>query len=69
MRKTSIREYTSQKMCLFKTDKMVDNKGIVRSTKEVKDPFVRKSLYILIADYIDRLNKIDISTWTVNEVV
>ena len=27
---------------------MVDNKGIVRSTKEVKDPFVRKSLYILI---------------------
>ncbi len=36
---------------------MVDNKGIVRSTKEVKDPFVRKSLYILIADYIDRLNK------------
>ena len=48
---------------------MVDNKGIVRSTKEVKDPFVRKSLYILIADYIDRLNKIDISTWTVNEGV
>lgn len=33
---------------------MVDNKGIVRSTKEVKDPFVRKSLYILIADFIDR---------------
>lgn len=31
----------------MKTDKMVDNKGIVKSTKEVKDPFVRKSLDIL----------------------
>ena len=50
----------------MKTDKMVDNKGIVKSTKEVKDPFVRKSLDILIADYIDRLNKVDISTWSVN---
>ena len=53
----------------MKTDKMVDNKGIVKSTKEVKDPFVRKSLDILIADYIDRLNKIDTSTWTVQDVV
>lgn len=61
---------THHRKCAYlKTDKMVDNKGIVRSTKEVKDPFVRKSLYILIADYIDRLNKIDISTWTVNEVM
>ena len=53
----------------MKTDKMVDNKGIVKSTKEVKDPFVRKSLDILIADYIDRLNKVDASTWTVRDVV
>ena len=53
----------------MKTDKMVDNKGIVKSTKEVKDPFVRKSLDILIADYIDRLNKVDTSTWTVQDVV
>lgn len=61
---------THHRKCAYlKTDKMVDIKGIVRSTKEVKDPFVRKSLYILIADYIDRLNKIDISTWTVNEVM
>ena len=53
----------------MKTDKMVDNKGIVKSTKEVKDPFVRKSLDILIADYIDRLNKVDTSTWTAQDVV
>ena len=48
---------------------MVDNKGIVKSTKEVKDPFVRKSLDTLVADYVDRLNKVDTSSWTVQEVV
>lgn len=53
----------------IKTDKMVDNKGIVKSTKEVKDPFVRKSLDTLVADYVDRLNKVDTSSWTVQEVV
>ena len=53
----------------MKTDKMVDNKGIVKSTKEVKDPFVRKSLDIQIADYIDRLNKVETSTWTAQEIV
>lgn len=53
----------------MKTDKMVDNKGLVKSTKEIKDPFVKKELDILITEYIDRLNKVDISTWTVHEVV
>lgn len=53
----------------MKTDKMVDYKGIVKSTKEVKDPYVRKYCDMLIADYIDRLNKVDFSTWTVREVV
>lgn len=48
---------------------MVDNKGFVKSTKEVKDPYIRKSLDILIIDYIDRLNKVDTSKWSVQDVV
>ena len=54
---------------LMKTDKMVDSKGIVKSTKEVKDPFVRKACDLLITDYIDRLNKVDTSTWSAQDVV
>ena len=53
----------------MKTDKMVDSKGIVKSTKEVKDPFVRKACDLLITDYIDRLNKVDTSTWSAQDVV
>lgn len=64
-----IRVIHHRESVFMKTDKMVDNKGIVKSTKEIKDPFVRKALDILIADYIDRLNKIDTSTWTAQEVV
>ncbi len=56
--------------CAFmKTDKMVDNKGIVKSTKEVKDPFVRKACDLLIIDYIERLNKVDTTTWTAKDIV
>lgn len=53
----------------IKTDKLVDYKGIVKSTKEVKDPFVRKACDLLIIDYIDRLNKVDTSTWSAQDVV
>lgn len=64
-----IRVIHQRQIAYIKTDKMVDNKGIVKSTKEIKDPFVRKSLDIIITDYIDRLNKVDSSTWSVQEVV
>ena len=60
-----IRVIHQRQIAYIKTDKMVDNKGIVKSTKEIKDPFVRKSLDIIITDYIDRLNKVDSSTWSV----
>ena len=64
-----IRVIHHRECAYIKTEKMVDNKGIVKSTKEVKDPFVRKSLDNLITDYIDRLNKVDIKTWTIQEVI
>ncbi len=53
----------------LKTEKIVDNKGLNKSTKEVKDPFVRKELDKVIVNYIDRLNKVDTSAWTVHDVV
>lgn len=64
-----IRVTHQRKLVYIKTDKMVDNKGFVKSTKEVKDPYIRKSLDILIIDYIDRLNKVDTSKWSVQDVV
>lgn len=64
-----IRVIHHRESAFMKTDKMVDSKGIVKSTRDIKDPFVRKSCDILITDYIDRLNKVDTSTWTVQEVV
>ena len=64
-----IRVIHHRESAFMKTDKMVDNKGIVKSTKEIKDPFVRKACDILIIDYIDRLNKVDISTWSAQDIV
>lgn len=64
-----IRVIHHRSSAFMKTDKMVDSKGIVKSTKEIKDPFVRKACDILIIDYIDRLNKVDISTWSAQDIV
>ena len=64
-----IRVIHHRESAFMKTDKMVDNKGIVKTTKEVKDPFVRKACDLLITDYIDRLNKVDTSTWSAQDVV
>ena len=64
-----IRVIHQRQSMFIKTDKMVDNKGIIKKTKDIKDPFVKKALDIQIADYVDKLNKVDISTWTVQEVV
>ena len=64
-----IRVIHHRKSAFMKTDKMVDNKGIVKTTKEVKDPFVRKACDLLITDYIERLNKVETSTWSAQDIV
>lgn len=56
------------KIAYMRTDKVVDKKGITKD-KGVKDPFVLQYCTNKIAEYIDMLNKKDISTWTVKEVV
>lgn len=52
----------------IKTDKIVDQKGIGKN-KEVKDPFVLQYTTNKIAYFVEILNKVDISSWNVHEVV
>lgn len=64
-----IRVTHNRQTVYIKTDKVVDNKGLSKTTKEIKDPFVRKHCDIVIADYIDRLNKMDTKYWNIQDVV
>ena len=52
----------------IKTDKMITKKELSKS-KEIKDPFVLNWCSERILEFNDRLNKKDISRWTVAEVV
>lgn len=52
----------------IKTDKMVTKKDITK-TKEIKDPYVLSWCNGLIVEFNERLNRKDISKWTVAEVV
>lgn len=63
-----IRVTHNRKSAYIKTDKLIDSKGL-NKTGDVKDNFVLKYCLDKIADYIDRLNKVDIEKWAVNDVV
>lgn len=63
-----IRVTHNAKIAYMKTDKVVDKKGITKD-KDIKDPFVMQSCGNIIAHYIEILNKRDIKSWTVKEVV
>ena len=63
-----IRVTHNRKTAFIKTSKMADNKGLVKTTKEIKDPFVRKHCDIIIADYMDRINKVDTTFWSVQDL-
>lgn len=63
-----IRVTHNRKTSYIKTDKIVDAKGFTKS-KDIKDPFVLQSMSILISKYVEMLNKTDISSWSVNEVI
>lgn len=60
---------THQRKALYiKTDKVVDQKGVDKN-KGIKDPYVLQYCSNKISQYMDILNKKDISKWTVDEVV
>lgn len=62
-----IRVTHQRKTFFIKTDKMVSSKGLTKA-KEVKDPFVMQFYILQITDYVERLNKIDIRNWSVQDV-
>lgn len=53
---------------IVKTDKFVSDRGIVKGTKEVKDSFVLESCMSQINKWVEILNKIDITDWSVYQV-
>ena len=63
-----IRVTHQRKAQYIKTDKLVDQKGVDKSNG-IKDPYVMKYCANKISRFVEILNKQDISSWTVDEVV
>lgn len=64
-----IRVTHSKKSMYMKTDKFVNSKGLDAETGNIKDVFVVKYCANKIADYVERLNKVDIVHWTVYDII
>ena len=62
-----IRVTHNRKIGYIKTDKMVNNKGIVGG--EIVDPYVIRYCVDHIISYTERLNKVDTAHWSVQEVI
>lgn len=62
-----IRVTHNRKIGYMKTDKMVNDKGLVGG--EVVDPYVMRYCIDHIIEYTERLNKVDTAHWTVQEVM
>jgi len=63
-----IRVTQNRKRAYIKTSKMVNDKGL-NSKKEVRDPYVVRSLSDTIAEYYNRLNRMNINNWDVKQIV
>ena len=63
-----IRITQNRKKTHVKTDKVVNDKGVVKGTKEVKDSFVLESCMSTINKWVEKLNKVDSKDWTVLQV-
>ena len=63
-----IRVTHQRKAQYIKTDKLVEQKGVDKSNG-IKDPYVMKYCANKISRFVEILNKQDISSWTIDEVV
>lgn len=63
-----IRVTHQRKAQYIKTDKMVDQKGVDKNNG-IKDPFVLQFCANRISRYVENLNKVDISTWSIDDVI
>ena len=63
-----IRVTHNRRQGYIKTDKMITKKDISKS-KDIKDPFVMNYCTERIMEFNERLNRKDISRWTIAQVV
>ena len=63
-----IRVTHNRKVHYIKTDKVVDQKGVAKD-KGIKDPFVLKYCSSQISRYVNVLNNVDVSSWSIDEVI
>ena len=63
-----IRITQNRKKTHVKTDKVVNDKGVVKGTKEVKDSFVLESCMATINKWVEKLNRVDSKDWTVLQI-
>ncbi|MDE7081900.1 MAG: site-specific integrase [Muribaculaceae bacterium] len=57
------------KVGYLKTDKVVWGQGLNEKTREVCDPFVVKELMNEVVRHLERLNRLDVSAWTLPQVM
>lgn len=62
-----IRVTHNRKVGYIKTDKVVDDKRVTKG--EITDPYVLKYSIDKIVTYMERLNRVNIDTWKVSEVI
>lgn len=53
----------------IRTDKIVNDKGINKKNKEVKDPYVLQMCATKVVQMANMLNKVDIRDWSIHDVV
>jgi len=63
-----IRVIHQQKVSYIKTDKIISQNGIDRN-KGIKDPFVLQYCTNIIARYVDAINKVNTTSWTVGNII
>ena len=63
-----IRVVHNRQSSFIRTPWMVDESGVSKKGKDVIDPFVSQQTSSLISQYYQKLNLIDISSWTASEV-
>lgn len=63
-----IRMTHNRRSLYIKTNKMVGQKGIVKGSHDVKDSFVLNPLNQIIEEWMFKLNKLDIRSWSAEQI-
>lgn len=64
-----IRVTQNRKKGYIRTSWLVDDKGLSRDKKDIKDPYVIEQTSEMIEKFYQRLNRIDTRNWSVSEII